>query len=78
MINGYKSTHLDFRCRICTGCSTAFSKKRRDVDFDIPVLESYDPEEKVVLQSVDTCSCRICTVVKRNRLSVLQLSQKKA
>ena len=48
LINGYKSTHLDFRCRICTGCSTAFSKKRRDVDFEIPVLKSYDPEEKVV------------------------------
>ena len=47
-----------------------------DVDFKILVLESHDLEKKVLFRSVGTCSCRICTVAKRNRLSVLQLSQK--
>ena len=32
-------------------------KKHKEVDFEIPVLESYDPEKKVGLQSVGTCSC---------------------
>ena len=54
-----------------------FLKNVKDVDFEIPVLESYDPERKVGLRSVGTCSCRICTVAKRNGLSVLQLSRKK-
>ena len=40
-------------------------------------MESYDQERKVALPSVGTCSCRICTVTKRNGLSVLQLSRKK-
>ena len=80
LIDGYKSMHPDFPCGICTCCSIALSKKCKDVDFkkkknfEIPVLDSYDPERKVGLQSVGTCSCRICTVAKRN---VLQLSQKK-
>ena len=47
-----------------------------DVDFKIPVLESYDLESKVLFRLVGTCSCIICTVAKRNRLSVLQLWQK--
>ena len=54
-----------------------FLKNVKDVDFEIPVLESYDPERKVGFRSVGTCSCRICTVAKRNGLSVLQLSRKK-
>ena len=41
----------------------------------IPVSESYYPERKVGLRSVGTCSCRICTITKRNELSVLQLLQ---
>ena len=70
-------THPDFPCGICTGCSIALSKKRENVDFEIPVLESYDLERKVGLRLVGTCSSRICAVTKRNGLSVLQLSRKK-
>ena len=77
LIAAYKSTHPDFPCESCTGCSIALSKKRKDVDFEIPALESYGLERKVGLQSVVTCSCRICTVAKRNGQSVLQLSRKK-
>ena len=61
LIDGYKSMHSDFACGICTGCSTALSKKRK----------------KFGLRSVGTCSCMICAVAKRNGLSVLQLSRKK-
>ena len=32
-IDGYKLTHPDFPCGICTGCSIALSKKRKNVDF---------------------------------------------
>ena len=77
LIDGYISSHPDFPCAICTGCSIALSKKRKDVDFEIPVRESYDPERKVGLWSAGTSSWRICTVSKRNGLSVLQLSRKK-
>ena len=34
LIDGYKSTHPDFPCKICTGCSIALSKKGKYVDFD--------------------------------------------
>ena len=77
LIAAYKSTHPDFPCESCTGCSIALSKKRKDVDFEIPVRESYDPERKVGLWSAGTSSWRTCTVSKRNGLSVLQLSRKK-
>ena len=77
LIAAYKSTHPDFPCESCTGCSITLSKKRKHVDFKILVLESYDLERKVGLQLVVTCSCRICTVAKRNGQSVLQLSRKK-
>ena len=77
LIAAYKSMHPDIPCRSCTGCSIALSKKRKDVDFEIPVLESHDLERKVGLRLVGTFSCRICTVAKRNRQSVLQLSRKK-
>ena len=77
LIAAYKSTHPDFPCESCTGCSIALSKKRKDVDFEIPALESYGLERKVGLQSVVTCSCRIWTIEKRNGQSVLQLSRKK-
>ena len=49
MIAAYKSTHPDFPCESCTGCGIALSKKRKDIDFEIPVLESYDLERKVGL-----------------------------
>ena len=75
LIDGYKSTHPDFPCGICTGCSIALSRKRKD--FEIPVLESYFPERKVGLRSVGTCLRRICTVAKSNGLSALQLSWRK-
>ena len=74
LIDGQKSTHPDFPCGIF---SIALPKKRKDVNFEIPVLESYDLERKVGLHSVGACLCRICTVAKRNGLSVLQLSRKK-
>ena len=68
---------LDFPHGICTGCTIALSKKRKDVGFEILVLEPYDLERKVGLQLVGTCLCRICTVAKGTGLSVLQLLQKK-
>ena len=77
LIDRYKSTHPDFPCAICTGCSIALSKKYKDKDFEIPVLESYDPERNAELLSVSTCLYRICTVVKKNELRVLQLLRKK-
>ena len=77
LIDGDISTHPNFPCAICTGCSIALSKKRKDVDFEIPVSESYDPERKVGLRSVGISSWRTWTVLKRNGLSVLQLSRKK-
>ena len=33
LIDGYKSTHPDFPCGICAGCSIALSEKCKDVDF---------------------------------------------
>ena len=77
LIDGYNVTHPDFPSGICTGCSIILSKKRKDVDFKIKVLENYDPERKVGLRSVDTCLCRICRVAKMNGLSALQKSRKK-
>ena len=77
LIDGYKSKHPDFPCEVSTGCSIALSKKRKDVDFEIPVLGSYDLERKVGLWSVGTCSCRTSTLAKSNGLIVLQLSRKK-
>ena len=75
LVDVYKSTHPDFPCGICTSCSIALSRKRKDVDFDIPVLESYFAERKVGLRSVGTFLRRICTVAKSNGPSVLQLSR---
>ena len=43
---------LDFPYGICTGCSIALSKKCKDAGFEILVLEPYDLERKVGLQSV--------------------------
>ena len=34
LIDGYKSTHPDFPCGICTGCSIALSKKGKYIDFE--------------------------------------------
>ena len=76
MIDGYKSTHPDFPCGVCIGCSIALPKNLKDVDFEIPVLESYDLERKVGLQWVGTCSCRISTLAKSNGLILLELSPK--
>ena len=78
LIDGYSSSHPDFPCGVCTGCSIAPSKKRTDPDFTIPVLETYDPgRKKVGLRSVDTCSCRICSVMKKNGVGVLLASREK-
>ena len=78
MFDGYKSTHPDFPCGIFTGCSIALSKKGKDVDFAIPLLESYDSKRKVRLRSVGACSCNLCTVAKSDGLNVLQLSLTKS
>ena len=34
LIDDYKSTHPDFPCGTCTGCSIALSKKGKYVDFE--------------------------------------------
>ena len=41
LIDGQKTTHLDFPCETCTGCSIALSKNRKDVvsvKFEVSVL----------------------------------------
>ena len=77
LIDSYNVTDPDFPSGICTGCSIILSKKQKNVDFKIKVLENYDQERKVVLQSVDTCLCRIYRETKMNGLSPLQKSRKK-
>ena len=72
LIDGYNISHPDFPNGICTGCSIILSKKRKDVDLQIKVLENYDPERKTGLRSVDNCQCKICRVAKMNGLNVLQ------
>ena len=78
LIDDCNVMHPDFPSGICTGCSIILSKKRKDVDFKIKVLENYNPERKFGLRSVDTCLCRICGAAKMNGLSALQKSLKKS
>lgn len=78
VIDGYSSTDPDFPCGVCTGCSIALFKKRKDPEFLLPIINvSYDPGRKLGLRSIDVCSCRICVVAKQNGLSALQSSRKK-
>ena len=61
LIAGYRSSHPDFPNGVCTGCSIMLSKKRKDPNLVIPIVEDYDPDRKTGLHSVTTCSCKICT-----------------
>ena len=60
----------------CAGCSIVLSEKRKDPATALLVAESYDPERKTSLRSVNTCSCKICVVAKLNGLDSLLASQK--
>ena len=56
--------------------SIVLSKKRKDPTTALPVVESHDPERKTGLRSVNTCSCKICSVANLNGLDFLLASRK--
>ena len=76
LIDGYRSSHPDFPNGVCTGCSITLSRKRSDPTVALPVVENYDPDRKAGLRSVDTCTCKICSVAKLNGLPFLLASRK--
>ena len=76
LIDGYSSSHPDFPNGICTGCSIALSKKRKDPTIALPIVENYDPERKTGMRSLYSCSCKLCSVAKLNGLNVLLASRK--
>ena len=76
LIDGYRSSHPDFPNGVCTGCSIALSRKRSDPTVALPVVENYDSDRKAGLRSVDTCTCKICSVAKLNGLAFLLASRK--
>ena len=76
LIDGYSSSNPDFLNGICTGCSIALSKKRKDPTIALPIVENYDPERKTGMRSLYSCTCKVCSVAKLNGLNVLLASRK--
>ena len=64
VIEGYTNSNPDFPCGICKNCSFIISKKSRDPNVKLPLVENYDPGRTTGLRSVSVCSCKICTVAK--------------
>ena len=58
VIDGYSSSDPDFPNGVCMSCSIVSSKKGNDPTTALAVAESYDPEIKTGLRSVNTCSCK--------------------
>ena len=56
LIDGCSFSHPDFLNGICTSCSIALSKKRKDPIIALPIVENFDPERKTGLRSVNACS----------------------
>lgn len=77
LIDGYSVYDPDFPNGVCTGCSINLSKKRKDVEFKIKVVENYNPDRRTGLRSIDTCECRICKVAKLNGPMALLKKHKK-
>lgn len=77
LIEGYTISNPDFPCGICKNCSFIVSKKSRDPNVKLPLVESYDPGRTAGLRSVSVCSCKICAVAKMNGLASLTAKRKK-